>query len=90
MKGETHLAGSSPVDDGLDKDAQVGVVLLGAVALDADPQTCRPRVTQRDLKGQELPGTIWGQHQVILLSLLEQRGREDCVTGHCCYCAIYY
>lgn len=37
MKGETHLAGSSPVDDGLDEDAQVRVVLLGAVALDADP-----------------------------------------------------
>lgn len=34
---DPHLAGGSSVDDGLDKDAQVGVVLLGAVALDADP-----------------------------------------------------
>lgn len=36
QRDDTCLAGSSSVDDGLNEDAQVGMVLFGAVALYAD------------------------------------------------------
>lgn len=36
----TCLASSTSMDNGFHKDAQVGVVLLGPVTLDADPKAC--------------------------------------------------
>lgn len=56
------------------------MVLLRAVAFDADTQTCWTRVTEGDLKGQELSGPIWSQDQLILLCFLcerEQRVIDD-------------
>lgn len=36
----TCLASSTAINYGFNKDAQVSVVLLGPVPLDADPQAC--------------------------------------------------
>lgn len=72
-----HLGGSSPVDDGLDEDAEVGVVLLGAVPLDADAKAGRTRVAKRDLEGQELPRPVRGQNQLVFLHLGLQEEREE-------------
>lgn len=66
----TYLAGCASINDGFDKDTEVGMVLLGAVAFDADAQTCWTRVAEGDLKGQELSGPIWSQDQLILFCLL--------------------
>ena len=73
----TCLAGRAAVHDGLDEDAQVVVALLGAVALDTDPQAGRARLTQRDLKGHELPRAVGRQHQVLVVRLLAVREEEE-------------
>lgn len=65
-----YLAGCTSIYDGFDKDAQICMVFLGAVAFNAHTQTCRTRVTEGDLKGQELSGPIRGQDQLVLLCLL--------------------
>lgn len=72
-----HLGGGSPVDDGLDEDAEVGVVLLGAVPLDADAQAGRTRVAERDLEGQELPRPVRRQNQLVFLHLGLQEEEEE-------------
>lgn len=74
---QAHLGGGSPVDDGLDEDAEVGVVLLGAVPLDADAQAGRTRVAERDLEGQELPRPVWCQNQLVFLHLGLQEEEEN-------------
>lgn len=60
VQQKPHLAGGASVDDGLDEDAQVGVVLFGAIPFDADAQPGRPGVAEGDLKGQELSGSVRG------------------------------
>lgn len=74
---QAHLGGGSPVDDGLDEDAEVGVVLLGAVPFDADAQAGRARVAERDLEGQELPRPVRSQNQLVLLHLGLQEEEEE-------------
>lgn len=56
----TCLTSSTSIDNGFHKDAQVGVVFLGPIALDADSQACWARVIQWNLKGQKLLCTIRG------------------------------
>lgn len=72
-----YLGGGTPVDDGLDEDAKVGVVLLGAVPLDADAQAGRTRVAERDLEGQELSRAVWSQNQLVFLGLGLQEDEEQ-------------
>lgn len=67
-----YLAGCSTINNGFDEDSQVCVIFLGAIAFDTDTQTCRAWVTQGDLKGQELSGTVRSQDQFILLRLLQK------------------
>lgn len=76
-----YLAGCSSINDGFDKDTQVGMVLLGAVAFDADAQTCWTRVAEGDLKCQKLSGSIWSQDQLILLRLLCEREQKAIDLG---------
>ena len=75
--GVTCLASGAAVHDGLDEDAQVVVALLGAVALDADPQAGRARLAQRDLEGHELPRAVGRQHQVLVVRLLPVREEDE-------------
>lgn len=71
---ELYLGGGSSIDDGLHEDAEVGVVLLGAIPFDADAQPGGTRVAEGDLEGQELSGPVWSEDQVVLLGFLLQKG----------------
>lgn len=67
---ESYLGGGSSIDDGLHEDAEVGVVLLGAIPFDADAESGGTRVAEGYLEGQELSGPVWSEDQVVLLGLL--------------------
>lgn len=72
-----YLGGGSPIDDGLNEDAEVGMVLLGAVSLHADAEASRARVAERDLEGQELPRPVRSQNQLVFFCLGLQGGEEE-------------
>lgn len=66
----TCLTSGAAIYDGFHENAQVRVVLLGPVPLDADPKASGARVVQRDLEGHELSRTIRTQHHFVFLRLL--------------------
>lgn len=75
-KKVVYFEGCASVYDGFNKDAQICMVFFGPVSFDADAQTSRTRVTERDLEGQKLSGPVGGQDQLVLLCFLQQKNKQ--------------
>lgn len=67
----TYFRCSSAINDGLNKDPQICMVLLGTVPFDTDTKPRRPRVIKWDFKSQKLPGPVGREDNVLIFRFLK-------------------